>query len=918
MAEAHRDELFPAPGGLNPANPPLEAGGNEEGMAAKMGGDREVEMPAVDDIDDELLVLDPEHPLMKGFQSSLKNHLEKQLEKVDMELRELRAMERAEGDGRVDLGVELYKVQDELNKLQTKLKGQHKSNKQAASQRLQAQDHLEGVRQNYRTAMAQTSQQRGQVSQLQTEVDQMAVRLLYMQGADADLRSDIAAVQTASRKGQAEKLRAAEQKNVQDLYVERLTQQLERLVEQGALYDVQAASQTVETQVAQEALSEAQTELDALLVEQKQLLQQWNNSLHGVRKRDEAYTTMQEALRGVRDQVRSLDTEIEGFNRSIMEEEERNERLTVLLNRAQLDCATSRKLMNRSQSQQEALLAKHSTYTRMLQETEHTLAQVKGDCSARQAEVAALRSQMDREMAVRRELEEKIMSKMQEQLTHDQAAKYSRRQIEKIAAQKKERELQLALLEDEMAQVMLECTEVRLRLGSLERALAEVEQETSRQQELLAHSEAEISRQAVLLERKQAAIASLNKKIADMSTKASTAHEDLGGLEIRVHKLTKELEEVESEVQGQQQAWLRQQEELVRLNQEKQTQSSALLALQAKLTTLQQKKVRTEGEIQQEQREQAEVDRHMNSLMLDIVKLNAVLNKNSQQREALEQSNALMESDFLSRLKDAERESITMQMNFDKIQEEKDILLNSLVEAERQVLLWEKKTQLVRETQMAVREEIGQGDIHFLKAEIHRMEVRYEQLMKQQGRLLREMEAVVARREAIELHSEAQARSSSKRHAQSDPHSALQNLRRRVQDTQKKSKECDCVIDELLDTQRSLRSSLNEKKQQLDELRSSNDAMTSELRSQQDTKEKNRARLIALQARAKQLQAVRDGRYRSLSSSIGSAPETAAQRLEERLQNVNAIVQHIYQESPEHQGALRRLTLAFAARREYI
>lgn len=38
-------------------------------------------------------------------------------------------------------------------------------------------------------------------------------------------------------------------------------------------------------------------------------------------------------------------------------------------------------------------------------------------------------------------------------------------------------------------------------------------------------------------------------------------------------------------------------------------------------------------------------------------------------------------------------------------------------------MLWEKKTQLVKETRSAVDSEVGQGDIQMMKAEIHRMEV---------------------------------------------------------------------------------------------------------------------------------------------------------------------------------------------------
>ena len=60
---------------------------------------------------------------------------------------------------------------------------------------------------------------------------------------------------------------------------------------------------------------------------------------------------------------------------------------------------------------------------------------------------------------------------------------------------------------------------------------------------------------------------------------------------------------------------------------------------------------------------------------------------------------------------DAERESIELQDNLDSVKEEKERLLNSLIEAERQIMLWEKKTQLAKETREAVDSDVGQGEI---------------------------------------------------------------------------------------------------------------------------------------------------------------------------------------------------------------
>lgn len=138
----------------------------------------------------------------------------------------------------------------------------------------------------------------------------------------------------------------------QDMYVERLTKDMERLTQQIAMYEAQTNAQAEETQAAKEAFSEvtavwhkthttssvhlcnnsfynqlllisainqaenscliirhlslsnyfcvcvqAEMEMESLVMARKQLLQQWNSSLVGMRRRDEAFSAMQEAVR---------------------------------------------------------------------------------------------------------------------------------------------------------------------------------------------------------------------------------------------------------------------------------------------------------------------------------------------------------------------------------------------------------------------------------------------------------------------------------------------------------------------------------------------------------------------------------------------------------------------------------------------
>ncbi|XP_016370198.1 coiled-coil domain-containing protein 40-like [Sinocyclocheilus rhinocerous] len=876
------------------------------------GTEAEGSVSEEDDEEEELVVLDPEHPLMKRFQSALKNNLRNQLERLNLELHEKIVVEKAEAQKRHELAEEVYMVHEMLARLQASLEASHEANAQAAAQHRQAQDQLDGVKNQYQDATSQANKQRMQVSELQSKVDNLALKLLYMQEANTDLRSDIKAIINASHKAQKARTQAEENKHQQDLYVERLIKHVEKLSEQISLYEVQIIPQTEQTKAAKEALSEAQLELDSVVVERRQLLQQWNSSLLMMRRRDETYTAMQEQLRLTNDQVRSLDTEIEGYKKSITQEEEQNERLTLRLNRAQNDCTTSRKLITHSQNHQEVLQAQYSTYTRMLQETEKTLSTLRLDYDVRQSELKGLRKQMEKESAVRMDLEDQIMSKLQEQLTHNNAAKYSRRLTDKSAAHRREKEAQLTKLENDINAVTLEGQEVATHLDSLAAFQAELEQEMSQRHLLLSSREAEIAKQVTDIERKQATISTYNKKIRDIVS--STGHEDLGPLEISAATLSKKLEEVGAEIKEQQQLWLWQQGELVRFTQEKQAHSSSVQILQTQLTILQQSKIRREREMEQDQREQADLEKQIKALMADMVKLSSLLTKNSDLNQALQQSNSLMETEFRQRLKEAERDSVETQLKLERLNEEKERLINSLVEAERQIMLWEKRTQLMRETRSAIDSDIGQGDIRTMRAEIHRMEVRYAQLMKQQERLLRDMESVVARRETIAVRSEAQARSDHKQPTHNDYHNTLQSLRRKILQAKKQAEECDGAIAQLEERQGSVTSRLRDKRMHLNDLQHTRAVLTQDLSALQETKERNLYHLPVLQCRAKHLQAVKEGQYTPVASG-DTALELATQKQEERLKMISSILQHLAEEYPQHHSTLQRINLTFAEHR---
>ncbi|XP_068119380.1 coiled-coil domain-containing protein 40 [Hyperolius riggenbachi] len=874
-------------------------------------GEEEDQRDEDEDAESELVVLDPDHPLMTRFQAALRNYLTKQIQSLDLELRELNTSAKKNKTEREDLGVILYGIQQELARLQMGLEKQHDKHAHISSIRRQIEDDLGAIKTLYKQSHQNTDAERKKVSSMQTEVENLALRLFYMENVTSDVRSDISVLRNAVQKTEAERIQAEVEKQKQDMFVDRLTREADRLQEQIALYEAQLSAQREDTKAARGAVAEANMEIEAIGLEKKQLLQQWNSSLIGMTRRDEAYSAVQEALSLAQQELLSMDTEIEGYKKSVTNEEEKNEKLAFMINRAESDASMSKKLITQCQAKQEALRVEFSTYMRTLQETEQALSRVTAERAGRLSDLTTLRKQIEKESQVKGSLENEIMEKLQDKLTSDKAAKYSTLLMAKLQKRKLELEIDYSKMENETAQVQLETNHTFSRIKTLQKTLDELDKKIQATNELISRSQSEIAKRTIAIERKQSTINLYSKQIE--STLAQIGGKELGPLEIHITALTKQIEECNSEIVAVQQYWLRLQTEMVQLTRQREEQDSAVEMLKKELTILQQRKIRTENEIEQEKRERKDIEHHMRNLKNDMLRLNILLSKNISSKKELEQHNQLMESEFMRSLREAERESIEMQENLGAIQEEKERLLTSLVEAEHQIMLWEKKIQLAKEMRKAVDSEAGQGEIRAMKAEIHRMQVRYTQLMKQQEKMIREMEAVVTRRETIMMRGKNQSEKDKKHLTASDFRGKLQEQQKKIKEILKNTEECADTISDIEETQRSMTAAIAEKQHSISSLKLDTSSMESEIEQLQEKKRLNLGQIVAYQTRAKHLQAVKEGKYKPVFSTL-QALESEKEKQENRLHTVSTIIHKIQQDYPQYQSALRNVSLALEAR----
>ncbi len=158
-------------------------------------------------------------------------------------------------------------------------------------------------------------------------------KLFAMQSAKEDVRKDIQTMRGAAEKADSELTKAELDKQRQDMLVHRLDEQLDLIRQEIDMYNVQRKAQESETKATKEQLLDARTEIESIEFEHKQLYQQWNSCLLGMRRRDEALAAVTKIRMNSENEIKKLDTEIDGYKKSIQDEEDLNEKHTLLLNR---------------------------------------------------------------------------------------------------------------------------------------------------------------------------------------------------------------------------------------------------------------------------------------------------------------------------------------------------------------------------------------------------------------------------------------------------------------------------------------------------------------------------------------------------------------------------------------------------------
>jgi chromosome segregation ATPase len=111
----------------------------------------------------------------------------------------------------------------------------------------------------------------------------------------------------------------------------------------------------------------------------------------------------------------------------------------------------------------------------------------------------------------------------------------------------------------------------------------------------------------------------------------------------------------------------------------------------------------------------------LKNMDFEMNKLNDLYYQNKDNYKKMHNDSTNIEYEFKQKLKELENQSIKLEEQISQKKEEKAEILVEIVQAERQILLWERKITLEKEMQDALDPTIGQTEIVLMRKEIHRM-----------------------------------------------------------------------------------------------------------------------------------------------------------------------------------------------------
>ncbi|ORZ41356.1 hypothetical protein BCR44DRAFT_1494866 [Catenaria anguillulae PL171] len=807
------------------------------------------------DVAENLAIMDPDNPLMKRVQDALHKQLTSADERLTLELREKEEALRKTRQEREQVGVELYALQQQLAKLQQSLEDSHATYAVIKSHRERADQLAADTRAQYNKQKADLTGAQRALEARKLELESLSRTLAQVQLFHEEMKGKLSTTRRVTLKSEEDLLRQEAEKRKQDFYIHQLSQRVERLQDQRATVQHQINVQQQEIRALHSAIQEANTEMDAIVFEKRQLLLQWKSGLIGMQRRQEVLSAMESAIKNESEKLLTMDAELAGFKTALKNLAVESETLSLLESKLNTESEYLTDQLKQIGDRRDLLRQQYSSVQRALEAAEADAKKLAHQRQGLVNEVNALKKQILTKQQRATKLEKEIAEQIQHQITIDKGMAGTLKDAKKLTQAIHDKEADVAASENQVSVLKLEGSRVAETIRQLRSELSDLDRTIADKNGTIEKYEVEIRRGNDEMVKKQSEIDLLNKKLNQILQDSSD--EAIGPLEATIHNLSKSIAAKEKECWDLQHFWLRTQNDLVAASKKASEMTEQISTLKMRHTILTRKRAMINQEFDAEEAEIKVHNRSIKALQNDMIKMNTLLYKQSSMQAALGESTLGLEQEFRYRLKEAELEAIHLEQQVKNLKSEKDNALSGLIDMEQQIMLWEKKIQLAKETREALDPNIGAQEIQEMTAEIHRMELRLANLQKVQEKLITDMEKAVVRRETIAVRAKLRG----KGFTQASLNKAISELNRQLKGILSDLKDVDRDIGTLNEALARVRGQVGEAYQVLEATRRNQAGVVAEIQERMDIKMAYLSEVAMWQKRGKKLQTAKESKY---------------------------------------------------------
>uniref|UniRef100_A0A7S1XYJ4 Coiled-coil domain-containing protein 40 n=1 Tax=Phaeomonas parva TaxID=124430 RepID=A0A7S1XYJ4_9STRA len=710
------------------------------------GGDDADALPAEDPV--QMIMEMGQHPRMQRIQEALYKQLSAEYERLVSESREkAEELKRVQKD-REDTGVALYGYQQQLARLHVQLENEYNKYNDLVREREDEEVAAAQQREVNADKAEMLAEHQKQLKKNQTELKALLETIRQVEKYNEEVESEIAVARRATYKAEEAVAGLEKEKKGQDLFIDELSQQLKGLREELAVLDERVAAAREETVAAGEILKETTGEMELINFEKKQLMQQWRSALIGLSRRDEALMAAKEALREAVTATGDYDIELEGVKREIRAVQFAHEAILARKEKLESERKFVEESLQKIHADRELLEERFALLQRSLATTEAEEKEVDDAKRDLTVQIESLDNSIQTVARERFKMENSIMEEKNLQITASKAVKNLNKKSVEVLDQRHGVEFDIANLENEMSRINIDKLNTEAHAVQLRGTLSKILDDLKAKDRLIEKYQLEIRQRNDEIEKKMYRVDRLNRKYEKM-LEGVEDEESMGPLEATIKNLRRELEAVGTSSAQLQREWLRDQTQLVAYAAQTEELRDENAELSARITILSQKRLRLLADITRQDEETQRLDGRVRVMHQDMSRLNDLIGKNTKMQDDIKNTNFVMEREFVEELKELETESTALDARTREARDAKSEINQEVLEAERQLLLWEKKIELEKETKAALDPESGQAEVKGMEREIHRMRIRLTGLQREQEKLITDMERAIYKREAI-------------------------------------------------------------------------------------------------------------------------------------------------------------------------